>query len=366
MAVTQQHVEQALQQYIDPQLNVSLSATHARQSITADGDKVSVHIELGYPAASVKEEMQDAIAKLIAEIPGVKQIEVSIDWNIQAGKTKQTIQGLRGVKNIIAVASGKGGVGKSTTSVNLALALVQEGAKVGLMDADIYGPSQQMMLGVPADRRPQQSGQNNFVPVEAYGLQTMSMAYLITDKTPLVWRGPMAGGALQQMINQTLWDELDYLIVDLPPGTGDVQLTLSQQIPVAGSVIVTTPQDIALLDAQKGIEMFSKVEIPVLGVVENMATHICSNCGHEEHIFGEGGGERIAKDYRVPMLGSLPLSLGIRQCTDEGRPSVISEPGGKIAVAYREIARKMGAQLAQLQSQDDVVQIFPNIEVTND
>jgi ATP-binding protein involved in chromosome partitioning len=365
-SVTQQQVEQALQQYVDPHLNVSLASTSAAQSVSVEGDKVSVQICLGYPADSVKESMQDGIAELIAAIPGVKQIDVALDWKVQAGKARQSIEGLKGVKNIIAVASGKGGVGKSTTSVNLALALLQEGAKVGLMDADIYGPSQQMMLGVPEGRKPQQSGQNNFVPIEALGLQTMSMAYLITDKTPLVWRGPMAGGALQQMILQTLWDELDYLIVDMPPGTGDVQLTLSQQIPVTGSVIVTTPQDIALLDAKKGIEMFNKVEIPVLGVVENMATHICSECGHEEHIFGDGGGDRIAKDYRVPMLGSLPLAMGIRQHTDAGRPTVVTEPAGQVADAYRTIARKMTAELAELQSADDAVQLFPNIEITND
>jgi len=364
--VTQAQVEQALQQYVDPHLNVSLAATSATTSVTVEGDKVSVHVVLGYPVETVKEAMQDGIAKLVSAIPGVKQIDVSIDWAVQPGKTKQSIEGLRGVKNIIAIASGKGGVGKSTTSVNLALALIQEGAKVGLMDADIYGPSQQMMLGVPEGRRPQQSGQNNFLPVEALGLQTMSMAYLITDKTPLVWRGPMAGGALQQMILQTLWDELDYLIVDMPPGTGDVQLTLSQQIPVTGSVIVTTPQDIALLDAKKGIEMFNKVEIPVLGIVENMATHVCSQCGHEEHVFGEGGGDRIARDYRVPLLGSLPLARDIREHTDEGKPSVVADPGGSVAQSYLKIARCMAAQLAEQQSADDAVQLFPNIEVTND
>jgi len=366
--VTKQQVEQALQQYVDPHLQVSLATTQSNRAISVQGDEatgytVKVHITLGYPVDSVRETMQDDIAQQIATIPGVRQIEVLLDWSIQS---KQRTQGLRGVKNIIAVASGKGGVGKSTTSVNLALALMQEGAKVGLMDADIYGPSQQMMLGVAAGRRPQPAGKDHFSPIEAHGLQSMSMGYMVTENTPLIWRGPMAGGALQNMIKQTLWDDLDYLFVDMPPGTGDVQLTLSQQVPVCGAVIVTTPQDIALLDAQKGIEMFNKVEIPVLGVVENMATHICSHCGHEEHVFGAGGGERIAKDYRVPLLGALPLQLQIREATDAGRPTVISDPASKVAANYREIARRLAAQLAQQRGVEEVVQLFPTIEITAD
>ena len=268
------------------------------------------------------------------------------------------------VKNIIAVASGKGGVGKSTTAVNLALALSQADAKVGLLDADIYGPSQQLMLGLADAERPQAEGE--FLrPIEVYGLKTMSMGFLVTEKTPMVWRGPMAGGALTQLLTQTWWGELDYLIIDMPPGTGDIQLTLTQKASVTGAVIVTTPQDIALLDAQKGIEMFRKVDVPVLGVVENMATHICSQCGHQEHIFGEGGGERIAKDYSVPVLGALPLSLKIRQDVDGGRPSVNAEPNGEIAALYSDIARNMVAQLSE-QTAKGAVQMFPNIQVSDD
>lgn len=268
------------------------------------------------------------------------------------------------VKHIIAVASGKGGVGKSTTAVNLALALQARGAKVGLLDADIYGPSQQVMLGVADDVRPEQQGGQFLVPVKAHGLKTMSMGYLVTERTPMVWRGPMAGGALAQMLEQTLWGELDYLIIDMPPGTGDVQLTLSQKASVAGAVIVTTPQDIALLDAQKGIEMFRKVEVPILGVVENMATHICGQCGHHEHIFGEDGGQRIASEYGVPLLGSLPLSRALREQTDAGTPSVILEPESEVTQIYLQIADKVAAALAADGS--DAVRPFPNIEITDD
>lgn len=248
--------------------------------------------------------------------------------------------GLEGVKQIIAVASGKGGVGKSTTAVNLALALSAEGYRTGILDADIYGPSQGMMLGIPSGTRPQADEDKHFLPLEAHGIQVMSMSFLVTDSTPMVWRGPMAAGALQQLMTQTRWNDLDYLIVDMPPGTGDIQLTLSQKVPVTGAVIVTTPQDIALLDCKKGIEMFRKVDIPVLGVVENMSLHICSSCGHEEAIFGTGGGERIAREYQTELLGQLPLVASIREQTDSGVPSVVSEPEGRVAAIYREIARK--------------------------
>ncbi|HAZ88825.1 MAG TPA: iron-sulfur cluster carrier protein ApbC, partial [Marinobacter adhaerens] len=251
-----------------------------------------------------------------------------------------------GVKNIIAVASGKGGVGKSTTAVNLALALQAEGARVGILDADIYGPSIGMMLGVPEGKRPDTRENKYFVPMDAHGLQANSMAFVVTEKTPMVWRGPMVSGAVMQLLQQTLWNELDYLIVDMPPGTGDIQLTLAQKVPVTGAVIVTTPQDIALLDGKKGIEMFRKVDIPVLGVVENMSVHICSNCGHEEPLFGHGGGERIAQEYDTTLLGQLPLHMTIREQTDGGTPSVIAEPDSEVARRYRDIARRVGAELS--------------------
>ena len=278
---------------------------------------------------------------------------------IESGSTG----GLASVATVIAVASGKGGVGKSTTAVNLALALAAEGARVGLLDADIYGPSQQVMLGIPEGTRPEVLDGKYFEPVMAHGLQTMSMGYLVTDKTPMVWRGPMASGALQQLLTQTLWHGLDHLVVDMPPGTGDIQLTLAQRASVSGAVIVTTPQDIALLDCRKGIEMFRKVDIPVLGIVENMAVHVCSRCGHAEHLFGAGGGERIAASYGVPLLGSLPLDIRIREQTDGGCPTVVAEPDGELAAAYRQIAKRVREELARVGSARGA---GPTITISND
>ncbi len=274
-------------------------------------------------------------------------------------------QAIPQVKNIIAVASGKGGVGKSTTAVNLALALAAEGARVGILDADIYGPSQPQMLGV-GQRRPEvvgEQGKQQMLPINAYGIQSISMGYLVTEDTPMLWRGPMATGALQQLLMQTRWDNLDYLIIDMPPGTGDIQITLAQKVPVTGAVIVTTPQDIALLDAKKGIEMFRKVNVPILGVVENMAIHICSNCGHEEHIFGEGGGERIARDYQTELLGSLPLDLSIRADADRGKPSVAADPESAVSQKYRAIARKL---ITNVQQHNRNNLSLPDIEISDD
>ena len=268
------------------------------------------------------------------------------------------------IKHIIAIASGKGGVGKSTTAVNLALALQSLGAQVGLLDADIYGPSQQKMLGIADDVKPEQQGGQFLLPVKAHGMKTMSMGYLANDRTPMVWRGPMAGGALVQMLEQTLWGDLDYLVIDMPPGTGDIQLTLSQKATVAGAVIVTTPQDIALLDAQKGIEMFRKVNVPILGIIENMAVHVCSQCGHEEHIFGADGGQRIAQDYGVPLLASLPLSLAIREQTDAGNPTVVAEPASAAAASYLEAARTIRETLES--TPEESASSFPNISMSDD
>lgn len=268
-----------------------------------------------------------------------------------------------GVKQIIAVASGKGGVGKSTTSVNLALALVAEGERVGILDADIYGPSQPQMLGIGL-RRPEIvaiDGQQKMKPISAHGVQSISMGYLVTEQTPVMWRGPMATGALLQLIQQTAWDDIDILVIDMPPGTGDIQITLAQKIPVTGAVIVTTPQDIALLDAKKAIEMFRKVNVPILGVIENMSTHVCSKCGHEEHIFGEGGGERIARDYQTELLGALPLDIQIREDVDGGEPSVAAKPESFIAQSYRNIAQKV---LQKLEGFSD--KRFPTIEIADD
>lgn len=265
------------------------------------------------------------------------------------------------IKHIIAVASGKGGVGKSTTSVNLALALLAEGARVGLLDADIYGPSQPLMLGVPEGTRPEQADEQSLQPIMAHGLQTMSLGYLVTDRTPMAWRGPMAGGALQQLLEQTRWQELDYLVIDLPPGTGDIQLTLTQKAAVSGAVIVTTPQDIALIDARKAIEMFSKVDVPIIGIIENMAVHVCSQCGHEEHLFGSDGGEQIAAEYGVGLLGSLPLARSIREQVDGGTPTVAAEPDSDVTATYRAIARQVASMLESGQ-----VAAMPAITISDD
>jgi ATP-binding protein involved in chromosome partitioning len=305
------------------------------------------------------------VNQVLGNIDDVESVAVDIQFAAPFQPMVNSQQAIPGVKNIIAVASGKGGVGKSTTAVNLALALKTEGARVGLLDADIYGPSQPQMLGV-GQQRPQvvgDQGKQQMLPIVAHGIQSISMGYLVTEETPMMWRGPMVSGALQQLLQQTRWDDVDYLIIDMPPGTGDIQITLAQKVPVTGSVIVTTPQDIALLDAKKAIEMFRKVNVPILGVVENMATHICTQCGHEEHIFGEGGGERIARDYQTELLGSLPLHLLIRAGTDDGKPSVVADPDSSVSQSYRQIARKLAANL-WLHSLD--AQALPDIEISDD
>lgn len=320
-----------VEEFIDPYLGQTWQSLGAR--VLSSGKRISV--TLGYPAAG----MQAQLTKQLSTFLGVDGIELDIGFSATPGR------GFGQVKNVVLVSSGKGGVGKSTTAVNLALALDAEGAKVGLLDADIYGPSQGMMLGVAEGRRPDIKDGKFFEPIRAHGLKAMSMSFMITDKTPMVWRGPMASGALQQILGQTLWGDLDYLIVDMPPGTGDIQLTLSQKAPVAGAVIVTTPQDIALLDALKGIEMFAKVDIPVLGILENMSVHQCDNCGHLSHLFGEDGGKRVAQDLGVPLLGQLPLAMSIREQADGGHPTVKAEPDSIISELYRDAARNMAARL---------------------
>ena len=320
-----------VEEFIDPYLGQTWQSLGAR--VLSSGKRISV--TLGYPAAG----MQAQLTKQLSTFLGVDDIELDIGFSATHGR------GFGQVKNVVLVSSGKGGVGKSTTAVNLALALDAEGAKVGLLDADIYGPSQGMMLGVAEGRRPDIKDGKFFEPIRAHGLKAMSMSFMITDKTPVVWRGPMASGALQQILGQTLWGDLDYLIVDMPPGTGDIQLTLSQKAPVAGAVIVTTPQDIALLDALKGIEMFAKVDIPVLGILENMSVHQCDNCGHLSHLFGEDGGKRVAQDLGVPLLGQLPLAMSIREQADGGHPTVKAEPDSIISELYRDAARNMAARL---------------------
>ena len=315
------------------------------RAVGVDGGRVSVDIQLGYPATGSAKALTELVKGHLEADPGIESAAVSIGSRIYSHKVQGTLAPLPNVKNIIVVASGKGGVGKSTVSANLALALMAEGAKVGILDADIYGPSQPRMLGISG--RPESPDGKTIIPMSAHGLQAMSIGFLVDEETPMIWRGPMVTQAMMQLLNDSRWEQLDYLIVDLPPGTGDIQLTLSQKVPVAGAVIVTTPQDIALLDARKALKMFEKVEVPVLGVVENMATHICTNCGHEEHIFGSGGGERMAEQYSVAYLGSLPLDIRIREQADGGTPTVAAIPDSDLAARYREIARNAAGRLSR-------------------
>jgi len=314
------------------------------RAVGVDGARVSVDMQLGYPAATVSSDVAARVRLALEADPAIESAAVSVTSRVHVHKVQGALGPLPSVKNIIVVASGKGGVGKSTVSANLALALQAEGAKVGVLDADIYGPSQPTMLGVHG--KPESPDGKSITPMQAHGMPVMSIGFLVEADTPMIWRGPMVTQAMMQLLTDTRWEQLDYLIVDLPPGTGDIQLTLSQKVPVAGAVIVTTPQDIALLDARKALKMFEKVEVPVLGVVENMATHICSNCGHEEHVFGEGGGQRMSEQYGVPYLGSLPLDIRIREQADGGNPTVAAIPDSDLAARYREIARNTAARLS--------------------
>jgi len=359
--VTQQQVESKLKEYIDPYLETDLVSAKTVRNIMVEGDQVVVDVVLGFPADGYKGELASRLKDMVESLDGVAQARVNISTAIQAHSVQKGVKTIGSIKNIIAVASGKGGVGKSTTATNLALALSAEGASVGVLDADIYGPSQPRMLGISG--QPESKDGQTLEPMVSYHIQTMSIGFLVDEETPMIWRGPMVTQALQQLLNDTNWSNLDYLVIDLPPGTGDVQLTLAQQVPVSGAVIVTTPQDIALLDARKGLKMFEKVEVPVLGIIENMSIHICSECGHEEHIFGEGGGQRMSDQYDVDFLGALPLDKSIREEVDNGRPSVVADPEGRIAQIYREIARRTTAKLS-MKAKDHAAK-FPQIVIQN-
>ena len=356
--LTQDHIEKALSKVIDIHTNQDIVSSKSINSIEINGSDVNVVIELNYPAQSYHQTLIDSITDSLSSA-GASSSNVKIKTKIAKYSTQKGVDTLPEVKNIIAVASGKGGVGKSTTSVNLALALQAEGAKVALLDADIYGPSQPRMLGVK-DLKPDTTGEGKLLPILGHGMQTMSIGFLVDEDSPMIWRGPMVTQALEQMLRDTLWRGVDYMVIDLPPGTGDTQLTLSQKIPVSGSVVVTTPQDIALIDAKKGLKMFEKVNIPILGIVENMSLHICSNCGHEEAIFGQGGGDSMAKDAGVNFLGALPLEMNIRTDVDEGTPTVVKDPNGRTSEIYKEIARKVAAQLTL---QDKAIGAFPSITI---
>ena len=355
-----QRIETLLNGLTDPFTLKTFGQEKAIKLIELTDQAVKITLEVGYPAKHLTEQLTQLVVTALKTLPELPQAHINVTWKIAAHTVQGALKPLEGIKNIIAIASGKGGVGKSTTAVNIALALQDEGARVAILDADIYGPSQPMMLGI--DDKPSSSEDGRRMrPLENYGLQTMSVGYLIDSDQPMVWRGPMVTQALEQLIRDTAWDNVDYLIVDMPPGTGDVQLTLAQKVPVTGAVIVTTPQDIALLDARKGYRMFEKVGVPIFGVVENMSTHRCSQCGHEEHIFGAGGADKMVKDFGTELLGSLPLDIRIRQQTDAGKPSVAADPQGDIAQNYRAIARKIAVKIAQ--KAEDRSAKFPKIVI---
>jgi len=358
--VTPQSVLDALQSVRDPHTGQDFVSAKAIKGLKIDGGHIAFELELGYPALSQHPLLRELLVAATRQVPGVTQVSVSVSTRVVSHAVQRGVQLMPNVKNIIAVASGKGGVGKSTTAVNLALALAAEGARVGLLDADIYGPSQPMMMGI--EGRPESADGKTMEPLENYGVQVMSIGFLVNPDEAMIWRGPMATQALDQLLRQTNWSDLDYLIVDMPPGTGDIQLTLSQRVPITGAVIVTTPQDIALLDARKGIKMFEKVGVPILGIVENMAVHVCSNCGHAEHIFGEGGGRKMASEYGMDYLGALPLDIHIRMQADSGRPTVVADPDGELARIYKDLARKVAVTVAG--KAKDFSAKFPTITIS--
>jgi len=360
MSLTEAQIQETLRTLVDPNTGKDFVATRSARNIKVSGDEVALEIELGYPGKSQQEPIRRQVIQGL-KASGAGKVSVSVSSKVVAHAVQRGVKLIPGIKNIIAVASGKGGVGKSTTAVNLALGLAAEGASVGMLDADIYGPSQPMMRGIAG--RPESKDGKHLEPMEGHGLQAISIGFLIDVDTPMVWRGPMVTQALEQLLKDTRWRELDYLVVDLPPGTGDIQLTLAQKVPVTGAVIVTTPQDIALIDARKGLKMFEKVGIPILGVVENMSFHVCPKCGHESHIFGSGGAERMSREYGTELLGQLPLDEAIRRQADSGKPTVVSDPDGKAAEIYRRIARRCAVKIAE--SQRDMTSKFPNIVVQN-
>jgi len=360
MPVTEAALLDALRSVTDPLTQQDFVSTKQLRNLRIDGDAVSFDVELGYPARSQHPALRTALIEAARRVPGVGNVSVNLGFKVIAHAVQRGVQLLPEVRNIIAIASGKGGVGKSTTTVNLALALAAEGARVGILDADIYGPSQPTMMGISA--RPESEDGQTMLPLENHGVQVMSIGFIVEPDQALIWRGPMATQALDQLLRQTKWKDLDYLLVDMPPGTGDIQLTLSQRVPLTGAVIVTTPQDIALIDAQRGLKMFDKVGVPIIGIVENMAVYCCPNCGHTEHIFGADGGRKMAEKQGVAYLGALPLTMKIREQADSGHPTVAAEPDGEIAGLYKAVARQLAASVAK--KAKDFSSKFPTISVS--
>jgi ATP-binding protein involved in chromosome partitioning len=358
--VTEASLLAAIQTVVDPITGKDFVTGRQIKNLKIDGDEVGFDVEFGYPAKSQHATLRRQFIAAARAVPGVGNVSVTMVTRITAHAVQRGVPLLPGVKNIIAVASGKGGVGKSTTAANLALALAAEGAVVGVLDADIYGPSQPMMLGISG--RPESIDGQSMEPMLGHGLQVASIGFLVDPDQAMIWRGPMATQALDQLLRQTNWKDVDYLIVDMPPGTGDIQLTLSQRVPITGAIIVTTPQDIALLDAKKGLSMFEKVGVPILGLVENMAVYCCPNCGHVEHIFGEDGGKRMAAKDKLDYLGALPLNMSIREQADSGRPTVVAEPDGEIAAIYKAVARQVAVKIAD--KAKDFSTKFPTITVS--
>jgi len=360
MSVQESQVQQALQTVLDPATGKDLVGAKLVKNLRVEGSDVSFEVELGYPANSAVPRLRQQVIDAVRAVPGVRNVSAHVGWKVIAHAVQRGVPLLPGVKNVVAVASGKGGVGKSTTTANLALALAAEGAKVGILDADIYGPSQPVMMGISG--RPQSADGKTMEPMSNHGVEVMSIGFLVNDDQAMIWRGPMATQALDQLLRQTHWGDLDYLLVDMPPGTGDIALTLSQRVPLTGAVIVTTPQDIALLDAKKGLSMFEKVGVPILGIVENMAVYCCPNCGHTEHIFGADGGRRMAEQFKVDYLGALPLTMAIREQADSGRPTVVADPQGEVSGLYKAVARTVAVKIAQ--KAKDFSAKFPTITVS--
>ena len=362
MAVSEQVLMQALQKVVDPNTGRDFVSTRAIRNLSISEGDVAFDVELGYPAKSQMPVFRKALVAAAKSVPGVDNVSVNLHVKIVSHAVQRGVQLLPNIKNIVAVASGKGGVGKSTTAVNLALALAAEGASVGILDADIYGPSIPMMMGISG--KPESADGKTMEPLENHGVQVISIGFLVAQDEAMIWRGPMATQALEQLLRQTNWKDLDYLIVDMPPGTGDIQLTLSQRVPMTGAVIVTTPQDIALIDARKGIKMFQKVGVPILGIVENMAVHVCTQCGHVEHIFGADGGKNMATEYGMDYLGALPLDMQIRLQADSGQPTVMSDPDGKVAGIYKAVARRVAVSIAARNK--DFSSKFPSIKISRE